>query len=57
VGPKKFIEFHVVLRGVQGFIEAHDLTEQLIRRIRSKFSNSVVTVHSDPEGVVEPDMD
>lgn len=51
VGEKKFIEFHVVLRDVERFDEAHDLTEGLVRRLRNRYPGSVVTVHADPHGV------
>lgn len=50
VGPTKFIEFHVEIRGVEKFNEAHDLTEGLIARIRDKHPGAIVTVHYDPEG-------
>jgi cation diffusion facilitator family transporter len=53
VGDTKFIEFHVVLRNVQRFDEAHDITEGLIQRIRKKYPGSIVTVHTDPEGAME----
>ncbi len=50
VGPTKFIEFHVVFKGIEGFREAHDLTEQLVDRLKAKYPDSVVTIHADPEG-------
>jgi cation diffusion facilitator family transporter len=50
VGETKFIEFHIELRGVQGFEEAHDLTEGLIARIKDVYPGAVITVHTDPEG-------
>jgi ferrous-iron efflux pump FieF len=51
VGVVKFIEFHVVLKGIDGFREAHTLTEQLVERIKLNYPDSVVTVYADPEGV------
>jgi len=50
VGPTKFIEFHVVLRDVAMFHEAHDITEEIIDKILLRYPGSIVTVHSDPEG-------
>jgi cation diffusion facilitator family transporter len=50
VGETKFIEFHVELRGVVTFEEAHDLTESLIRKLRETYPGAVITVHTDPEG-------
>lgn len=57
VGLTKFIEFHMVLRGVESFHEAHDVTEGVIRKLRKMYPGAVVTVHTDPEGVMEPDVD
>ncbi len=51
VGPTKFIEFHVVLRGVETFKEAHAITTGLIHKLKEKYPGSVVTVHADPEDV------
>jgi ferrous-iron efflux pump FieF len=48
VGPTKFIEFHVVLRGVETFHEAHALTAGITHRLKEKYPGSVVTVHADP---------
>jgi ferrous-iron efflux pump FieF len=51
VGQTKFIEFHVVLRDVHAFKEAHEITESVIFRLCETYPGSIVTVHSDPEGV------
>lgn len=50
VGDTKFIEFHVELRGIEKFHDAHDLTEALIQKIRDCHPGAIVTVHADPEG-------
>lgn len=57
VGLTKFIEFHLVIRGVEKFEAAHDLTEGLIRKLRKMYPGAVVTVHADPEGVMEDDVE
>ncbi len=49
VGPTKFIEFHVALRNVQTFHEAHQLTVGLMDTFQKKYPGAVVTVHADPE--------
>lgn len=49
VGATKFIEFHVVLRGVETFREAHRLTAGLMEALQKKYPGAVVTVHPDPE--------
>lgn len=56
VGLTKFIEFHVVLRGVDKFDDAHELTERLVQKLRTIYPGAIVTVHSDPEGVVEKEV-
>lgn len=53
VGQTKFIEFHVVLRKVERFDEAHDITEGLINKLVKKYPGSIVTVHTDPEEAME----
>lgn len=50
VGETKFIEFHIELGGVKGFEEAHNITESLIARLKEHYPDSVITVHTDPEG-------
>lgn len=50
VGNTKFIEFHVVLRDVEKFNEAHELTEGLMDIFKEKYPGAIVTVHPDPEG-------
>jgi ferrous-iron efflux pump FieF len=52
VGTTRFIEFHVVFRGVTLFADAHDLTERLIDRIREAYPDAELTVHADPEDAV-----
>lgn len=52
VGPTRFIDFHLVLRGIHLFSEAHDLTERLIARVREKYPDAELTVHTDPEEAV-----
>ena len=50
VGEKAFIDFHLVIEPNQSFQQAHGITESLIQKIKSKFSNADVTIHEDPEG-------
>lgn len=50
IGPQKFIDFHMEIRGEDNFARAHDLTESLIKRIKERFPGADVTVHFDPEG-------
>jgi cation diffusion facilitator family transporter len=50
VGPTKFIELHVVVKGIDGFREAHELTEKLGDQLKLHYPDSVITIHADPEG-------
>lgn len=49
-GSRFFIDFHIEIRGVKDFAEAHEITEDLIDRLRERIPNADVTVHYDPEG-------
>jgi ferrous-iron efflux pump FieF len=49
IGEQKFIDFHVQIKGIEGFKRAHELTESLIAKIKERFPTSDVTVHYDPE--------
>ncbi len=49
VGDTKFIEFHVGLREITDFNEAHALTDALITRLQTQYPGSIITVHSHPE--------
>ncbi len=48
-GTVKFIEFHVVMDHKLTFIKSHDLAEEIVVEIKSKITNSEVTVHVDPD--------
>lgn len=48
VGPTKFIEFHVALRGVETFQDAHQLTVGLMEAFQEKYPGAIVNVHADP---------
>lgn len=49
-GSHYFIDFHIEIREVKDFDRAHEITEDLIDRIRARIPNADVTVHYDPEG-------
>ena len=49
VGTTKFIEFHVVLRGVETFRDVHKLTVGLMETFQKIYPGAIVTVHADPE--------
>ncbi len=49
-GSRLFIDFHIEIRDVKDFEEAHEITESLIDRLRGKFPGADVTVHYDPLG-------
>lgn len=49
-GTRRYIEFHVELRGVKEFVAAHEITEQLVDKIKAAVPDSDVLIHADPEG-------
>lgn len=49
-GSRYFIDFHIEIRKVRNFEQAHAITEELIDRIHQRVPNADVTVHYDPEG-------
>ncbi|MBI4051499.1 MAG: cation transporter [Elusimicrobia bacterium] len=49
-GLKYFIDFHIEISGVDNFEEAHEITESLIDKLKSRIPNADVTVHYDPKG-------
>lgn len=49
-GTRRYIEFHVEIKGVSDFRQAHEITESLTGEIRSRIPNSDVIIHYDPEG-------
>jgi len=53
VGSQRFVDFHIEIRDEESFRKAHDLTESLIAEIKREFEPVDVTVHTDPEGVIE----
>ncbi len=53
VGNKIFAEFHITIRNETDFIEAHKLTERIRYGLIKKNPGMEVTVHYDPEGIVE----
>lgn len=50
IGDKKFIEFHVEIDKNMSFENAHNLTEDLIEKVKENFPNSDVNAHFDPQG-------
>jgi len=50
VGTKTFLDFHLVMNPQLSFSEAHEITESLIQRVKSRFKEADVTIHEDPEG-------
>ncbi len=48
-GSVRFIEFHLLVPGGMLVNAAHDLSEQIEKEIHQKLSNTIVTVHIEPE--------
>jgi cation diffusion facilitator family transporter len=47
-GPQLFVDIHVLVDGNQTLNEAHNLTEEIERRIQKFVPNADVTVHPEP---------
>ena len=50
VGHQLFLDFHIEIRDEKDFKKAHDMTEDLIEKIKATYPGSDVMVHYDPEG-------
>lgn len=50
MGPIRFVDCHIEIRGIVYFEEAHKLTEDIIKAIRKQFTDMDITIHYDPEG-------
>jgi ferrous-iron efflux pump FieF len=49
VGTTKFIDFHINLKDVAAFDEAHMITESLIAALQKRYPGAIIHVHSHPE--------
>lgn len=49
-GKRRYLEFHIEIRGVKEFEMAHEITEKLVEKIKERIPNSDVLIHYDPEG-------
>jgi cation diffusion facilitator family transporter len=49
-GSRLFIDFHVEIKDIQDFEQAHEIAETLIERIRQRIPEADVTIHCDPLG-------
>ncbi len=47
-GATKFIEFHLEVNKELSFIEAHDISEEIIKELEIRIPNSEIIVHVDP---------
>ncbi|MDT7690379.1 MAG: ferrous-iron efflux pump FieF [Acidobacteriota bacterium] len=49
-GSLKFIDLHIEVEREQSLLDAHDVTERIIRAIQTAIPRSRVEIHTDPEG-------
>ncbi len=47
-GPKRFIEFHMLVQGKMTVQEAHDLCENIEQEIQARLPNSEIIIHVEP---------
>lgn len=48
-GIRTFVDFHLVFRGNPLFKDVHEITEDLIAKLKSRLPHAEFTVHMDPE--------
>ncbi|TCS60339.1 cation diffusion facilitator family transporter [Varunaivibrio sulfuroxidans] len=52
-GPDVFIQMHIEMDGKMSLRRAHDISEDVMRRVATAFPNAEVLIHEDPEGIDE----
>jgi len=52
-GQTKFIQLHLEMKASLSLMEAHNITDDVERRILDAFPDSEVIIHQDPEGIEE----
>lgn len=55
-GAVRFIQFHLELDDELSFVEAHDITEQLEKRLYRAFDRCDIVIHPEPTQVVYREM-
>ena len=56
-GIQTFILLHLTLPGDMTLAAAHHICDGVARSIRHAFPGSEITIHQDPEGLVEERLD
>jgi ferrous-iron efflux pump FieF len=53
-GTQAFIQFHLELDGNLTLIDAHTISDSVMREVERAFPNAEVLIHEDPHGIPEP---
>lgn len=56
-GDRLFIEFHVELDGAMSLTRAHDITEELEKKLYAAFPKSEILMHQEPAGLDDHRID
>ena len=57
LGGTYMFEFHLEMDGNLSLYEAHDVTENVVEKIRNKFPDAQIIIHQDPYGLEEERLD
>jgi ferrous-iron efflux pump FieF len=52
-GPTTFIQFHIEMDGNMTLARAHQISDEVERKVRDAFPHAEVIIHQDPEGIEE----
>ena len=52
-GTHLFIQFHLELDGNMTLLEAHTISDQVMRELERAFPDAEVLIHEDPHGIIE----
>ena len=53
-GPTAFIQIHIEMDGELSLIQAHEISDEVERRLRAAYPHAEIIIHQDPEGIEEP---
>jgi len=53
-GPTAFIQIHIEMDGELSLIQAHEISDEVERRLRAAYPHAEIIIHQDPQGIEEP---
>src|SRR6516162_1223694 len=52
-GPTAFIQIHIEMDGELSLIQAHEISDEVERRLRAAYPHAEIIIHQDPQGIEE----